>query len=439
VSEDAFTSELARELSRDALDRFLRYVRIDTQSDPRSDTYPSTAKQLELSRMLVDELREIGLDDAELDEHGYVTATLPATTDRDVPTIGLIAHVDTVPGVPGAGVEPQVVRYDGVRLPLPGDPSVALDPEESPKLADHLGHELVTSDGTTLLGADDKGGVAEIMAAVAYLARHPELEHGTVRIAFTPDEEIGKGTNHFDLERFGAVAAYTLDGSTAGEIEDETFNARQAKVTFHGLSVHPGTAKGRLVNAVKVAATFVSSLPRDHLSPETTEEREGFVHPEGIEGGTERCRVTLILRDHDESRLEEHEALVRRLADEAAAAFPGSRVEFEVEEQYRNMKRYLAEHPRVVEAAREAYRREGIEPELTIIRGGTDGSRLSELGLPTPNLFTGGHDYHSRREWICVQDMGAAAATVVHLVQVWAGSGEGARTSPPRESVSTAG
>jgi tripeptide aminopeptidase len=257
------------------------------------------------------------------------------------------------------------------------------------------------------------------MAAVAYLVRHPELPHGRVRVAFTPDEEIGKGTDHFDLERFGAVAAYTLDGSTAGEIEDETFNATAATVVFHGLSVHTGTAKDRLVNAAKVAATFLASLPRD-LAPETTDDRQGFIHPEEVTGGTERCVVRLILRDHDEEKLGEHEALLRRLADDAAAAWPGSRVEVAVEEQYRNMKRYLDAHPRVVEAAREAYRREGIDPELTIIRGGTDGSRLSERGLPTPNLFTGGHDYHSRREWICVQDMGAAAATIVHLVQVWA-------------------
>jgi tripeptide aminopeptidase len=322
--------------------------------------------------------------------------------------------------VPGTNVRPQVVRYDGGRLPLPGDPSVALDPDESEELADHVGHELVTSDGTTLLGADDKGGVAEIMAAVAYLARHPEIPHGTVRIAFTPDEEIGKGTDRFDLERFGAEAAYTLDGSTAGEIEDETFNALQATVTFHGLSVHTGTAKGRLVNANKVAATFIASLPRTELSPETTDDREGFIHPEEVAGRTERASVTLILRDHDDDKLAGHEALLRRLADEATGAHPGSRVEIAMEEQYRNMKRYLDAHPRVVEAAREAYRRAGIEPELTIIRGGTDGSRLSEKGLPTPNLFTGGHDYHSRREWICVQDMGAAAAMIVQLVQVWA-------------------
>jgi tripeptide aminopeptidase len=419
VPEDGYTSALARELSRDAVERFLRYVVVDTQSDPHSESYPSTAKQLDLSRMLVDELHEAGLQDATLDDDGYVIATLPSTIDRDVPTIGLIAHVDTVPGVPGTGVTPQVVRYDGGRLLLPGDPTVALDPDESEELSDHVGHELVTSDGTTLLGADDKGGVAEIMAAVAYLAQHPEIPHGDVRIAFTPDEEIGKGTDRFDIEGFGAVAAYTLDGSTAGEIEDETFNALAAKVTFHGLSVHTGTAKGRLVNANKVAAAFLASLPQE-LSPETTEHREGFVHAEEVTGSTECSVVRLILRDHDEETLAGHESLVRRLAEEAAAAWPGSRVEVEVHEQYRNMKRYLDAHPRVVEAAQEAYRREGIEPRMTIIRGGTDGSRLSEMGLPTPNLFTGGHDYHSRREWICVNDMGAAAAMLVQLVQVWA-------------------
>jgi tripeptide aminopeptidase len=420
VPEDGYTSDLARELAPDALERFLRYVQVDTQSDPSSDTFPSTQKQLDLLRMLVEELREIGLEDAELDQHGYALATLPATAEREVPTIGLLAHVDVYPGVAGDGVRPQVVTFEGERLPLPGDASVALDPGESPKLLDHVGHELVTSDGTTLLGADDKGGVAEIMAAVAYLARHPELEHGRVRVAFNPDEEIGKGTDLLDLEGFGAVAAYTLDGSTLGELEDESFNALRATVTFHGVSTHTGTAKGRLVNPVKAAADFVASLPRDTLSPETTEEREGFVHPGDMRGSDESCTVGLILRDHDWDKLQEHDALVRRLAEEAAAARPGIRVEVETQEQYRNMKEFLREHPRVVAAAQEAYRREGIEPKIEIIRGGTDGSRLSERGLPTPNLFTGGHDYHSRREWICVRDMGAAAATIVHLVQIWA-------------------
>lgn len=423
MPRDGFTSDLAREVAHDALERFLRYVVVDTQSDPRSDTFPSTQKQLDLSRLLVAELRELGLDDAHLDAHGYALATLPATTERPVPTIGLIAHVDTVPGVPGAGVKPQVVRYDGGELTLPGDPRQLLRPEDMPELEKHVGHELVTSDGTTLLGADDKGGVAEIMAAVAYLVRHPGIEHGAIRICFTPDEEIGAGTDHLDIEAFGAEAAYTLDGSTAGEIQDETFAAIAATVTFDGRGVHPGSAKGILVNAIKLAADFVSRLPKDTLSPETTEEREGFVHPGVIEGNDARCTVELILRDFDEAGLAAHEALVRRLAEETVTADERAAVDVHVKRQYRNMKEYLREHPRVLAAAAEAIRRAGLEPTNTLIRGGTDGARLSEKGLPTPNLFTGGHEYHSLREWICVQDMGAAVATIVHLVQVWASAG----------------
>jgi tripeptide aminopeptidase len=434
VPTDAFSSELARVLAPDALARFLRYVVIDTQSDPRSTSYPSTEKQLDLSRLLVEELRELGLEDARLDEHAYAIATLPATTEREVPTIGLIAHVDTAPGVSGAGVRPQVVRFNGEKLELPGDPSQALDPEQMPELQNHVGHELVTSDGTTLLGADDKAGVAEIMAAVAYLSRHPEIEHGTVRIAFTPDEEVGAGTKHFDIERFGAKVAYTLDGSTAGEIQDETFAALQMRATFRGRGVHPGDAKGALVNAVKLAADFISRLPQDSYSPETTEEREGYVHPTGITGQVEQCAVEFIIRSFDEEELAEFEAMLRRHAEEVVAADPRASVEIEVKRQYRNMKEYLGEHPRAVEAAREAIRRAGLEPKSSLIRGGTDGAMLSERGLPTPNLFTGGHEDHSVREWVCVQDMGAAVATIVHLVQVWAeepGEPPGSREPPP--------
>jgi tripeptide aminopeptidase len=434
VSTEAFTSELAREVAPDALARFLRYVVIDTQSDPNSSSHPSTAKQLDLSRLLLEELRELGLEDAQLDEHGLVIATLPATTEREVPTIGLIAHVDTVPGVSGAGVKPQVVRFEGPRIELPGDPSQALDPEQMPELNNHVGHELVTTDGTTLLGADDKGGVAEIMAAVAYLSRHPEIAHGRVRIAFTPDEEIGAGTKHFDIERFGAAVAYTLDGSTVGEIQDETFAALEMKATFRGRGVHPGYAKGALVNAVKLAADFISRLPPDSCSPETTEEREGFVHPTGITGQVEHCSVDLIIRSFDEDDLAQLEAMLRRRAEEAVAKDPRASVEISVKRQYRNMKEYLREHPRVVEAAKEAIRRAGLAPRSSLIRGGTDGSMLSERGLPTPNLFTGGHEYHSVREWICVQDMGTAVATIVHLVQVWAeeaGEPPGSPEHPP--------
>jgi tripeptide aminopeptidase len=415
-----FTSDLARETAADARDRLLRYVVVDTQGDPRSDTFPTTAKQLDLSRLLVAELRELGLDDAELDEHGYVMATIPATTDRDVPTVALVAHVDVSFEAPATNVKPQVVRYEGGELPLPGDPSQVLRPDEEPELANQVGNDLVTTDGTTLLGADDKAGVAEIVAAAAYLVRHPELPHGRIRICFTPDEEVGRGTDHLDLARLGADVAYTLDGSTAGEVQDETFAAQRALVRFTGREIHPGTAKGVLVSAIKVAADFVASLPADRLSPETTEEREGYVHPVRFEGTTERADVELILRDFEEDLLAEREALVRRLADEAVARRPGSSVDVKVEWQYRNLREYLAAEPRAVPFAEEAVRRAGLEPIKKPIRGGTDGSRLSEKGLPTPNIFTGGHGYHSRREWVSVQDMGAAVATIIHLVQIWA-------------------
>ena len=415
-----FISDLARETAPDTLERLLRYVVVDTQGDPRSDTFPSTAKQLDLSRMLVEELRELGLEDAELDEHGYVMATIPATTDRDVPTVALVAHVDVSYEAPAADVKPQVVRYEGGELPLPGDPSQVLTPNDEPELANQVGNDLVTTDGTTLLGADDKAGVAEIVAATAYLFRHPELPHGRIRICFTPDEEVGHGTDYLDLARLGADVAYTLDGSTAGEVQDETFAAKRAVVHFTGREIHPGTAKGVLVSAIKVATDFVASLPADRLSPETTEEREGYVHPVRFEGTTERAEVELILRDFEEDLLAEHEALVRRLAEEAAARRPGSSFDVQVEWQYRNLREYLAKEPRAVPFAEEAVGRAGLEPIKKPIRGGTDGSRLSEKGLPTPNIFTGGHGYHSRREWVSVQDMGSAVATIIHLVQIWA-------------------
>ncbi|MGI8422349.1 MAG: peptidase T [Gaiellaceae bacterium] len=408
-------------LAVDALERFLRYVRIDTQSAEDSETFPSTAKQLDLSRLLVEELQALGIDDARLDANGYVLASIPATVEHEVPALGLIAHVDTSPSVSGTDVKPVVhEHYDGGRLELPGDPRQVLDPTESPELARHAGHSLVTSDGTTLLGADDKAGVAEIMATAAYLVAHPELPHGPIKIGFTPDEEVGNGALHFDLEAFGAAVAITADGSTAGEIQDETFSALQAKVTFTGVNIHPGLAKGQLLNAIKLAADLVAALPRDALSPETTEERGGFLHPVTIEGDAGEVRLTLILRDFDDEKLAGHEALLRRLAAEVAATDPRARVAVDVRRQYTNMKRFLDEYPRLMEAAREAIRRVGLEPITNLIRGGTDGSRLTELGLPTPNLFTGGHEYHSEREWICVEDMGLAAAAMVELARVWA-------------------
>ena len=419
MSAEGYTSGLAAELAPAARDRFVRYARVHTSSLEGSDSFPSTPQQWDLLRLLEQELLELGLEDVELDGHGYVTATLPPTVEHEVPTIGFLAHVDTFPDVPGENVDPQVVVYEGGRLQLPGDAKVALDPAESPELERHVGHELVTSDGTTLLGADDKAGIAEIVTAVAHLKDRPELPHGRIRVAFNPDEEIGAGTDHLDLDRLGCVAAYTLDGSTAGELEQESFNALQLTVVFRGVSTHTGTAKGKLVNPVRILADFVASLPRE-LAPETTEGYEGFVHPHVAQADAEQARCVLILRDHDWGLLQQHEALTRRLAEEAAARFPGSSVELTVKEQYRNMKEFIDRDPRVMAAAEEAYRREGLEPKRVAIRGGTDGSRLSERGLPTPNLFTGGHDYHSRREWVCVRDMGSAAAVVVHLAQVWA-------------------
>jgi tripeptide aminopeptidase len=360
--------------------------------------------------MLAAELEELGLE-AELSEHGIVYGSLPG--NAEAPTIGLVAHVDTSPDVSGENVNPQVFRYEGGAHALPGDPAQVLDPDEWPELANHVGHELVSSDGTTLLGADDKAGVAEIMAAVAYLVRNPEVPRGPVRVAFTPDEEIGHGVDNFDLEAFGAEVAYTLDGSTAGEIQDETFSALEARVRFRGRAVHPGYAKDILVNAIRLASDFVAALPRE-LSPERTEEREGFVHPTRITGDAENVEVRLILRDFDEDRLEAHAQVVRDAAERIGGA------EVEITRQYRNMKSYLDEVPHAVDLAVEAIRRAGVEPRRSLIRGGTDGSRLSELGLPTPNVFTGGQQYHSQREWICVADMGAAAETIVHLVQLWA-------------------
>jgi tripeptide aminopeptidase len=413
-----YAGPLAAELADDVLARFLRYVVIDTQASVESTGYPSSAKQLDLSRLLVEELRAIGLADVELTEHGYVFATLPGTV-ADAPTVGLIAHVDTSPDAPGTGVRPIVHRaYGGGPIRLPGDPTQVLDPAELPSLAARVGHDIVTSDGTTLLGADDKAGIAEIVAAAAYLARDT-APRAALRVAFTVDEEVGRGTDHFDLDRFGADFAYTFDGSGLGELEIETFSADQLKLTIRGVGVHPGTAKGRMVNAIKLLSDVVAALPRDALSPETTEGREGFVHPGRITGSASSATLVLIARDHDDAKLEEHVALVRRLAEEVVSREPQASFELEIEKQYRNMRGALDRHPEIVAAAETAIRRAGVEPVHSIIRGGTDGARLTERGLPTPNLFTGGQDYHSLCEWASVQDMAAAAATAVELVRLW--------------------
>jgi tripeptide aminopeptidase len=403
------------------LDRFLRYVRYDTQSDERSTTYPSTEKQLVLLRDLAIELRELGLADASIDEHGYVTATIPATTlDASVPTIGFIAHVDTSPEMSGAGVVPIVHgRYDGRDLVLPDDPSAVLRLAENPALAEQIGHDIVTASGLTLLGADNKAGVAEIVTAAEYLMDNSGIAHGAVRIAFTPDEEVGRGTAHFDVKRFGALCAYTMDGGSRGEVESESFSADAMTITFHGFNTHPGYAKGRMVNAIKLAADFIHRLPGDGLSPETTDGHDGFVHPYVVQASVEKTAVRLLIRDFLTPGLVEKEKFLEGLARATVAGMPGARFDVSIEESYRNMKEILDSHPEVVSYAWEAVRRAGLEVRSHPIRGGTDGSRLSFVGLPTPNIFAGEHNFHSRLEWVSAQDMEKAVEVIVHLCQVW--------------------
>jgi tripeptide aminopeptidase len=415
-----FTSPLAAALADDVLERLLRYVRVDTQSARDRTGSPSTPGQLDLSRMLVEELRAIGLDDVSLDENGYVMATLPATTGRDEPVIGLIAHVDTSPDAPGAGVEPLVHRaYDGGVIELPREGTV-LDPDSMNGLAGRAGHDIVTSSGDTLLGADDKAGVAEIVAALAHLAAHPELPRPTLRVCFTPDEEVGEGASLFDIERFGALGAYTMDGSDLGELQNETFAAKEAIVTIDGIDVHPGFAKGKLVNAARLAARVIAALPSDTLTPETTSGREGYIHPYELEATPLKARFRVLLRDFDDDVLAEHEQLLRRTAEEVVAAEPCARLGIEVVDQYPNMRSYLEPYPEIVAVAERAIEAEGVEVLHRPIRGGTDGSVLSARGLPTPNVFAGGHEFHSVREWVSVQDMAAAAAVIVRLAAEWA-------------------
>ena len=404
-----------------ALQRFLRYVTVDTRSDDRSSSTPSTPGQLVLLRQLAGELRSLGLDDVSMDDFGYVMATVPATSARaGIPTIGFIAHVDTSPEMPGRDVRPIVHRgYDGRDLVLPDDPSLVLRAADDPALAAQLGHDIVTASGLTLLGADAKAGVAAIMAAAEYLVAHPEIPHGPVRIGFTPDEEVGRGADHFDVARFGAVCAYTLDGGSVGELEYESFSADAVTVTFSGFNTHPGYAKGRMINAVRVAADFITRLPRGAMSPETTDGLEGYLHPYQVEAGVDRTSVKVLVRDFDTAALAAKEALVAAAAADAAAAFPGATFDLAVEQSYRNMREVLERHPDVVDRAREAIRRAGLVPVERPIRGGTDGSRLSFMGLPTPNLFAGEHNFHSRLEWVSAQDMDRAVEVIVRLSELW--------------------
>jgi tripeptide aminopeptidase len=403
------------------LERFLRYVAYDTQSREGADTYPSTNGQLILLRDLVTELRVLGLADAAIDEHGYVMATIPATTSKPgVPVIGFIAHVDTSPEMSGAGVRPIVHHaYDGRDLGLPDDPEAVLRVADSPYLGECLGHDIVTASGTTLLGADNKSGVAEIVTAAEYLLAHPEIPHGAIRIGFTPDEEVGRGTQHFDVGQFGALCAYTMDGGPRGELEFESFSADAITITFKGFNTHPGFAKGRMVNAIKLAARFIDRLPADRLSPETTEHLEGFVHPYVVQAAVDRTSVKLLVRDFVTSGLKDKEAWLESLAAEVVAGAPGASFVSHVEESYRNMREVLDRHPVVVERAREAIARAGLQVRERAIRGGTDGSRLSFMGLPTPNLFAGEQNFHSRLEWVSVQDMEKAVQVIVQLARVW--------------------
>ncbi|MES1241445.1 MAG: peptidase T [Acidobacteriota bacterium] len=403
------------------VERFLRYVTFDTQSTETSDTYPSTPKQLDLLRHLVDELRALGLADAEIDRHGYVMATIPATTAKTgVPVIGLIAHVDTSPEMSGAGVKPIVHRgYQGQDLVLPDDPTAVLRPADSPYLQERIGDDIITASGTTLLGADNKAGVAEIVAAAEYLMAHPEIPHGAIRIGFTPDEEVGAGTRHFDVPRFGAKYAYTLDGGARGELECESFSADAMTLTFQGFNTHPGYAKGSMINSIKIAADFIGRLPQGTLSPETTEGYEGYVHPYVVNASVERTSVKMLIRDFSTPGLQEKEDLLEKLARETVAAWPGASLETKVEESYRNMREVLDQLPDVLENAREAMRRAGVKIKEKPIRGGTDGSKLSFMGLPTPNVFAGEQNFHSRLEWVSAQDMEKAVEVIVHLVQVW--------------------
>lgn len=403
------------------LDRFLRYVKIDTQSDAASETVPSTAKQKDLGRVLVMELQEMGIHDAHLDEFGYVYATIPATTDKDVPVICYCSHMDTSPDASGKDVKPILHRnYQGQDLILPDDPAQVIRPEDHPHLKDQIGNDIITAGGTTLLGADNKAGLAEIMDAAHYLINHPEIQHGPIRILFTPDEEIGRGVDKVDMDKLGAQFGYTVDGEQRGSLEDETFSADGAVITIYGVSAHPGFAKGKLENAVKIAGEILSVLPKDRLSPETTAGREGFIHPVSVNGIAEKATIQFIIRDFTEEGLEQHEAVLRGAMEAVIARYPGSRAELAIREQYRNMKKILDQHPQVVAHAKEAIRRAGMEPIASSIRGGTDGSRLSFMGLPCPNVFAGEHAFHSKHEWVSVQDMEKAVEMLIHLAAIWA-------------------
>ena len=402
-------------------ERFMRYVQIDTEADPNSETQPSSEKQKDLSRLLVDELIDMGIEDAELDRFGYVYATIPATVDKDVPVLCFCSHVDTAPDVTGANVKPVLhKKFDGTPILFADDAALSLSMEDHPYLKERLGDDIITASGKTLLGADDKAGIAIIMDLAAYLIKRPEIPHGKIRILFTPDEEIGRGVNKVDMEKLGADFGYTLDGGPRGVLEGESFSADGATVIFEGISAHPGYAKDKMVNSIKIASQFMDSLPKDSWCPERTSGREPFVHPVHMDAAVENAIIHFIVRDFETSKLAEHEARLEEYAKATCAAFPGTKYTFTVKEQYRNMREMLDRHPQVMAHAMEAYKRAGMNPVTESIRGGTDGSRLSFMGMPCPNIFTGEMAIHSRKEYVSVQDMEKAVETLVHLSNIWA-------------------
>ena len=401
-------------------ERFLRYVKIDTQSDPNSSTCPSTEKQKDLGHLLVKELLEIGISDAHLDEHGYIYATIPGNSSKKIPVICFCSHMDTSPDCSGKDVNPQVHKnYEGGNIVLPGDNTQVIKVSDHPSLLKQIGNDIITSDGTSLLGADNKAGIAEIMDAANYLMSHPEIKHGTIKILFTPDEEIGRGADKVNIQKLGADYAYTIDGEELGHIENETFSADGLTIKIHGVSTHPGFAKNKMESAIKIASEIVAALPKDKMSPESTEKMEGFVHPVNISGGIEETSLQLIIRAFDEEGLIEQENFVRNLTDVVIKKYPNSSYDFIVKQQYRNMKQVLDKTPEIVNNALEAIERAGVVPVLSSIRGGTDGSRLSYMGLPCPNIFAGEHAFHSKHEWVSVQDMQKAVHTIVNLCMIW--------------------
>ncbi|WP_407189561.1 peptidase T [Bradyrhizobium centrosematis] len=406
--------------SHTVTERFLRYVTIDTQSDPASPRSPSTEKQKDLGRVLAAELKAMGVADAHLDDYGYVYGTIPANTAKKVPVICFCSHMDTSPDVTGKDVKPQIVKnYRGGDITLPGDTSQVIRFNEHPALKHQIGNDIITTDGTTLLGADNKAGVAEIMDAAHFFINNPDVKHGTIKILFTPDEEIGRGVDNVDLKKLGADFGYTMDGESAGCVEDETFSADGATITINGVSAHPGYAKGKMEHAIKIAAAIVERLPKEGCSPETTSGKQGFLHPISIEGALEQATLSFIVRDFTEEGLKEKEVLLEGIVKDVMKDYPRSTYTFEVKEQYRNMKQVIDRHPHVLEYAIEAIRRAGLRPMRTAIRGGTDGSRLSFMGLPCPNIFAGEHAFHSRLEWVSRQDMEKAVETIVHLAMIW--------------------